>query len=277
MTESKRSGIVNMKINCLLLGSVLTVAILAASDLRAESGGEHAALSVEQAQTYMNRSFPNVEVKQVMPTPLKDFYAVIAEGRIYYMSREGDFLLVGTLYDLKNDANLTEATKISLRKESVASIRPETLLTYAPGDYRYTVRVFSDPDCPYCRKLHAQMEDFHKYGIRFDYVITPLRGDEAHRKAVSTWCSKDRHAAMDAAMSGVPVEAVACEDHPIDENMRLAQTLGVVATPAFLLEDGKLIIGYRPARELLYELEKHEERSAAASSDEPARSKSAAQ
>lgn len=238
------------KLAYFLLGGVLVAAVTAGLGSY-RGGGE---LDLAKAQEYMNRSFPNVEVERVMPTSLDRFYAVVAGGKVYYMSGEGDFLMAGALFNLRDDVNLTEQIQALLRKENLANIRDEDLLSYAPEEYRHVVRVFSDVACPYCRKLHGELKELYKRGIRVDYVITPLLGPEAKSKAVSVWCSEDRHAAMDAGMSGAPVGDKTCEGHPIDGNMELARSLGVRATPSFLLEDGRLLIGYRPAVDLLYEI-----------------------
>lgn len=241
------------KIAYLLAGVIIATAVIEAIDLYKKRTKASGALSVEQAQTYMKQSFPNVEVDRVIPAGWKKIFAVIADGKVYYMSRNGTFLMAGTLYNLRDDVNLTEQIKASLRKENLANLKQEHILTYAPEEHRHVVRVFSDVDCPYCRKLHSQIDELHKYGIRVDYIVVPFFGEEAKRKAVGIWCSDDRIAAMDAGMSGAPIETLTCEN-PIDNNMQLARSLGVNATPAFLLEDGRLLVGYRPVQDLLYEL-----------------------
>lgn len=233
---------------------VLGVAIALAAVFAYEGYQSAASMSVEEAQAHVQRSYPNLKVEKVMPTKLNGFHAVVASGRVYYLSSDGAFLMAGILHDLEADVNLTELAKADLRKEVIANIRQEQLLSYAPDEQKHVVRVFSDVNCPYCRKLHGELGRLTKQGVRVDYIVVPFLGEEAVRNAKKVWCSADRHAAMDAGMTGRPVEAEENCDTPIQDNLNLARSLGVRATPAFLFEDGRLIVGYRPVPDLIYEL-----------------------
>ncbi len=42
-----------------------------------------------------------------------------------------------------------------------------------------------------------------------------------------------------------------CNTDAVDKNIELAQRLGISGTPAYVLPDGKLSTGYRPAEELI--------------------------
>ncbi len=212
-------------------------------------------MTVEQAQQRLAASFPNVRVERVQPSPMSGVYEVVADGSVYYLTHDGAFLLTGTLYDLTANVNLTERSKNELRSAAARRVSADDVITYAPTTGRYTVTVFSDVDCPYCRKFHAQMERVHALGIRVRYLLAPYRGQRAHRNAVAVWCSADRRAAFDRAKQGVAVAAEDC-DHPVDRNLRLAETLGVRGTPAFLLENGELLNGYRTPENLLEEVKR---------------------
>lgn len=199
---------------------------------------------------------PDVRTLKSFPSKLKGFATVIAAGgKVYYQSDDGKFLIAGTLFNLRDNVNLGERVKASLRKESLANIKQENLLTYAPEEYQYTVRVFSDVNCPYCRKLHGQLDEFQKRGIRVDYILVPFLGDEAVRQTINVWCSDDRQAALDKVMAGEAIAKVSCDSNPIDDNLALARTLNVAGTPTFLLEDGRLLSGPRSPQDLLHELQ----------------------
>ena len=225
---------------------------MAASALVAVSAAAQAdtGMSKNEAQAYLERAFPNVLVSAVKPAALPGLYEVISDGKVYYLSGNGKFLLAGKLYDLEAGTDLTENTYNEMRRNMVAGIRDDETIVYAPRDYKYTVNVFSDPECPYCRKLHGQIEQYNERGIRIRYLLLPLLGEQARRQAVGAWCSRDRRAALDRAKLGAPVPAGSC-DNPIDKNISFAALLGVHATPAFLLDNGRLVLGYRPPAELL--------------------------
>ena len=216
------------------------------------AGGCAPEMTVEQAQQRLAASFPNVRVERVQPSPMSGVYEVVADGSVYYLTHDGAFLLTGTLYDLTANVNLTERSKNELRRAAARRVSMDDVITYAPTTGRYTVTVFSDVDCPYCRKFHAQMERVHELGIRVRYLLAPYRGEQARRNAVAVWCSDDRRAAFDRAKQGAAVAAADC-DNPVARNLRLAETLGVRGTPAFLLENGQLLNGYRTPENLLEE------------------------
>lgn len=227
----------------------LLAALLAAG---AAGAGE---MTVEQAAKYMAPSFPNVRVERVTPTPLADVYEVIAGGSIYYLTHDGAFLLSGTLYDLKAGADLTERAYAGLRHAVADNARAAAVISYAPEKTLYTVTVLSDVNCGYCRKFHGQMARVNELGIRVNYLLIPFLGQKSRRDAISVWCADDRRAALDRAKNGGALEQKDC-DHPVDRNLRIAETLGVRGTPAFLLADGKLLNGYRTPENLLEEVKR---------------------
>jgi len=111
--------------------------------------------------------------------------------------------------------------------------------------------VFTDIDCGYCRKLHADMDKYNAQGIRVRYLFYPRAGlrSESYRKAVSVWCADDRKAAMTAAKTGRPLPARSCVN-PVADQYNLGRQLGVRGTPALVLEDGEIIPGYVPPDKL---------------------------
>ena len=54
------------------------------------------------------------------------------------------------------------------------------MLVFGPQDPKYTVTVFTDVDCAYCRQLHSQIADYNRLGIRVRYLFYPRTGPE-HR------------------------------------------------------------------------------------------------
>lgn len=228
-------------------------ALLAA--VLATGGAGAGEMTAEQAAQYMAPSFPNVRVERVTPTPLAGVYEVVAGGSIYYLTHDGAFLLSGTLYDLKTSTDLTEQAYTGLRHAVADSARAGAVISYAPEKTLYTVTVLSDVNCGYCRKFHRQMARVNELGIRVNYLLIPFLGQKSRRDAISVWCADDRRAAFERAKNGAALEQKDC-DHPVDRNMRIAETLGVRGTPAFLLADGKLLNGYRTPENLLEEVKR---------------------
>ncbi len=111
--------------------------------------------------------------------------------------------------------------------------------------------VFTDIDCGYCRKLHAQMAEYNEQGIAISYLAFPRAGigSRSYEKAVSVWCSEDQQDAMTQAKLGADPDPLQC-DNPIAEQYQLGQQLGVTGTPALLTSSGQLIPGFVPPQQL---------------------------
>ncbi len=199
-----------------------------------------------------HRVFPGAPVASVSEAA-PGIYEVVSEGEIFYVTGDGGFLLAGTLLDLKRRLDLTENTRKRLRRAALAELGADRTVTYAPGNHRYTINVFTDVDCVYCRKFHAHIPELKRLGIRVNYLLTPFRGDAARARAIGVWCARDRNAAMDRAKKGKSIPLKQC-DNPVDEHLRLAKLVGVQGTPGILLADGRLIRGYVPPEKLVQAL-----------------------
>ncbi len=125
------------------------------------------------------------------------------------------------------------------------------LITYKASNQKAVIDVFTDIDCPYCRKLHDEVSQLNDYGITVNYYAYPRSGPgtPSFAKYISVWCAEDQQSAMDAAKSGKAVETATCAN-PVLEQFELGGRIGVTGTPAIVLEDGNVVRGYVPARDL---------------------------
>ena len=121
--------------------------------------------------------------------------------------------------------------------------------------------VFTDVDCSYCRKLHSEIAEYNRLGIRVRYVFYPRSGPgtESWRKAEAVWCSSDRQAALTLAKSGkeLPVNA-SCGPTPVARTYALGQELGMRGTPGIFTEHGDYFAGYYGPERLLQKLKELE-------------------
>ncbi len=77
---------------------------------------------------------------------------------------------------------------------------------FAPPNPKYTVTVFTDIECGYCRKLHSEIAEYNRQGIAIEYLAFPRMGlgSEDYRNMVSVWCASDRRKALTDAKNGKP-------------------------------------------------------------------------
>ena len=200
---------------------------------------------------------PGAKSIAVSETPIEGILMVQVQGDIVYATADGQYLIQGRVVNMDTREDLTESAKTEIRKELMSSIDTSRQITFTPEEPAYELMVFTDIDCGYCRKLHAQVEEYNEQGIAISYMAFPRAGigSRSYEKAVSVWCADDQQAAMTLAKSGGEPDPEQC-DNPVAEQYQLGQQLGVTGTPALLTANGQLIPGYVPPEQLRARLDK---------------------
>lgn len=191
------------------------------------------------------KALPDVKIDSVAPSPVSGLYEVMVGTQIIYVSEDGRYFVDGQVVDLKTRENLTDVRLSGVRKAAVDAIPENQMLIFSAPKYDHTVTVFTDIDCPYCAKLHSQMDQYEAEGIRVRYLFYPRAGarSPSYDEAVSVWCADDPNQALTDAKAGKKIPAKTC-DNPVDEHMALGRKVGINGTPAIMLEDGEMVPGY---------------------------------
>ena len=199
---------------------------------------------------------PGAKVQQIAPMPIAGLYQVISQGQVLYMTGDGRYVIQGEAYDIKTRTPLNSLTMNRLRRDAIAKLSPEGMIRFAPSDPKYTVTVFTDIDCPYCRAFHANIAEINKLGIAVDYLFWPRSGlgTPSAQKAVDVWCAADRRDALTRAFEGQPPHNATCES-PVAHDFNLGMDLGVDGTPTVIADNGVVLGGYVDPRELLRRLQ----------------------
>ncbi|MDN5862733.1 MAG: DsbC family protein [Salinisphaera sp.] len=215
-------------------------------------------LSDPEYRAKVAKQFPGVSAGDITPTPVRGLWQILQGGAVGYITADGRYLLDGDLIDLKADANLSSQTRRNWRVAHLARVEPANMIIYSPSDPKYTITVFTDVECRYCRALHAHLDQFLSAGIRVRYLAYPLAGphSSAFARAEHVWCAADRKQALTKAFARYaegkdPVGAADC-DNPVNKQFRLAaKTLGLLGTPAVITADGRMLPGGLPAQALI--------------------------
>ncbi|MDD5411573.1 MAG: DsbC family protein [Methylobacter sp.] len=197
------------------------------------------------------KSMPAVKVESVKPSQIKGLYEVVVGADIFYASEDGKYLIQGRLIDIESRTDLTEEKLSAARKQAIDKLGQDKMIVFKPKKSKYTVTVFTDIDCGYCRKLHSELDQYMAEGITIQYLFFPRagKGSESYDKAVSVWCADDRKAALTAAKKGEALAAKTC-NNPVDEHMQLGAAFDVKGTPMIVTEKGSIYPGYLPAKQL---------------------------
>jgi len=209
---------------------------------------------------------PDVQIDSIEPAPMPGFYQVISAGQLIYVSADGKYLLNGDLIDLGRKRNLSEAGWAAFRRAELAKVPTSERIVFAPAHPKYTVTVFTDVTCGYCRALHESIAAYNKEGIAVEYLAWPREGvvnasghpTATYTEMVSVWCAADRNASLTAAKHDHVPKPATCVN-PVKQQYELGLRLGIDAmgTPAVFAEDGSMIGGYLPPADMLNAVEKH--------------------
>lgn len=222
--------------------SILTLSLMTLNTAHAD---------IQKLEQNLKTKYPEIPVKSVHSTPVKDMYEVYMGGRIVYTNEDAQYFFVGNLIDLKQQQNLTEAREQILNRIDVKSLPLEQAIKNVKGTGERVIYLFSDPDCPYCQHLEKELKNIDNVTIYlFLYPITRLHPNAA-TIADQIWCSKDQYQTWQdyTVDKKQPAKVKACKT-PIEKNIQLAKKLEIDGTPTFFLKDGSRISGARDASEI---------------------------
>jgi thiol:disulfide interchange protein DsbC len=197
------------------------------------------------------------KIEDLRPSPIPGLYEFVQGADVSYLTADGKYFIDGNLYDLDTRENLTEDLRTHARIAMISAVPESQMLIFSPPNPRYTVTVFTDVDCAYCRKLHSQIDEYNKLGVRVRYVFFPRTGPntESWRKAEAVWCAPNRNEALTRAKTGAAIDLTkTCGQTPVAREYALGQAIGVQGTPAIVAENGEIVGGYLPPQELVAKL-----------------------
>ncbi|AYQ57475.1 Thiol:disulfide interchange protein DsbC [Bathymodiolus thermophilus thioautotrophic gill symbiont] len=200
--------------------------------------------------------FGVIDKQDIIKTPLDGIYEIIFKNPIssQFISADGKYLIKGDIINLKTLTPLDSSARVNaLKKDLLDTISDKDKIIFKAKEEKYVIHVFTDVDCPFCKRLHQQMSKMNALGITVKYLASPLASlhPTAQGKMEKIWCAKDKAKAMnDYKIKNIVPDVKNCSN-PVAQQLSLSQQLGVNGTPAIFLSDGTHIPGYMPAEKLL--------------------------
>jgi len=187
--------------------------------------------------------YPATQFGAVTTTPWPGVFEVALGNQLAYVDASGQFFLFGHLYDMRAQRDLTAERRDALTRIDFDTLPLQDALQEVRGNGQRRLAVFSDPDCPFCRKLEAEIRTLTDVTIyTFLLPLASLHPD-ARAKAIGVWCARQPIDAWQALMlhdiRPVPADCT----HPIDRNVALAERLGISGTPTLIAGDGRRLAG----------------------------------
>ncbi len=251
-----------MKNPAIQLGMVLiSIGMLTVQPAQAGNDAEE----LEKVRDKVSTMFQEIKPEHIQPSPIDGWYTVRKGAVVAYVSADGRYLLQGDLIDLETQVNLSESERNSARIEMMAAISDDEMITFTPDEVKYSVSIFTDIDCAYCRRLHSQIDEYLAQGIEINYLLYPRSGPTSASwiKAEQVWCADDRNEALTLAKVDKNFDSHSCDSSMISKHYSLGKEVGLTGTPAIVMSDGTLMPGYLPPLALAERLAVAEKFSAA--------------
>jgi thiol:disulfide interchange protein DsbC len=199
----------------------------------------------------LKEQFPNASVASVQKTPYSGLFEVYIDGQLVYVDAKAQYIFAGDVIDLKTKTNLSQERLNRLQAIKWDSLPLKDALKTVKGKGERKLVVFSDVDCPYCRRFEAELAKVDN--ITVYTFLYPIEG--LHPKAVQTskqiWCAPDRNKAWDEYISRgtIPSNDGKCAN-PVDATVALGNRLKISGTPTLVFANGVRVPGMVPAAQL---------------------------
>lgn len=220
---------------CLLLVSVVTFA-------------QEATIRKNILQRY-----PELRViDEVSKTAMPGVFEIRVNGaEVYYTDAQGDYLIVGNLFDTRQRRNLTEE-----RVEKLTAIKFEALplkdaFTIVRGTGERKLAVFEDPNCGYCKRFERDLQTINNVTVYM--FLYPILGPDSTQKSEAIWCSGDRAKVWQDYMvreKAIPATTPICDTNAIKRNVDLGRSFKITGTPTLIFQDGTRVPGAIDAKQI---------------------------
>lgn len=194
--------------------------------------------------TKLKEIYPSTQIDAVRPTPISGIYEVMMGKNIGYTNSDGRYFLFGHMFDMQTQQDLTQAQLDQLNAVNFSELPLKDAVKTVHGKGERIVAVFSDPDCPYCKKLEGELVELKNVTI-YTFLM-PLEGlhPQAVAKAKAIWCSKNPSATMhDYMVENIQPNGKTDCSNPIERNIQLGQKLSINGTPTLLFTSGRVMPG----------------------------------
>jgi len=207
----------------------------------------HADSDTENLLIYLKSEYPRINFTGVEHSSMPGIYEITMDKQLAYTDKSGQIFIYGSLYDMHSKEDLTAARREMLLRVDTKKLQRENAFKHVFGTGKEVLYMFSDPDCPYCRRMQAQLEKLRDVTLYvFLFPLASIHSD-AVRKSESIWCKSgdDEKWALwrSITVDDAQVPTATCIN-PLAKNASAAETLGVRGTPTLISSDGRMLPGF---------------------------------
>jgi thiol:disulfide interchange protein DsbC len=196
------------------------------------------------------KSLFGTDANVVEARDLGNLYEIVAsfpgrDKQILYVTKDGAYLITGGNLINKDKANLTKERYEQVNKVDVSKLPLKDAITITKGSGAKKLYLFTDVDCPYCRKGWEWLKTQTDYTLYVYLYPLPMH-PQAPEKSVKILCDKDPAGAFDTAHGDQGPAGEKCEagEKLLQKHQTIANEVGVNSTPLFILDNGIKMSGF---------------------------------
>ena len=196
----------------------------------------------------LKQQHPHLKLENIQATEMKGTYSAAMDGQVVYLNEDAQHILAGSMIRLKDQHNLTKDLLIQQNNVDWKKLPLQDALKSVRGTGKRQIAIFSDPNCPYCKQLEAELKKLNNITV-YTFIL-PLKAQSV-TPSKQVFCEKNPAQAWENLISKaqLPSSKSSCAN-PIERNLALAKSLAVQGTPAIIFSNGFKVMGAYPAAQI---------------------------
>ena len=204
--------------------------------------------NVDTVKSNLSKQHPKLSIENIQATDMKGIYSGSMDGQVVYLGEDAQHILVGSMYRLSDQKNLTQDLVLKQNSIDWKKLPLQDAVKSVRGNGKRQIAIFSDPNCPYCKQLEAELSKLNDVTI-YTFIYPIKTQSIAVSKQI--FCEKDPALAWSNLISkGTQPSSKKTCANPVERNLSLGKSLGLTGTPAIIFSNGFKVMGSHPAQEI---------------------------
>ena len=204
--------------------------------------------NVDTVKSNLSKQHPKLNIENIQSTDMKGIYSGSMDGQVVYLGEDAQHILVGSMYRLSDQKNLTQDLVLKQNSIDWKKLPLQDAVKSVRGNGKRQIAIFSDPNCPYCKQLEAELSKLNNVTI-YTFIYPIKTQSIAVSKQV--FCEKDPALAWSNLISkGIQPSSKKTCANPVERNLSLGKSLGLTGTPAIIFSNGFKVMGSHPAQDI---------------------------
>ena len=204
--------------------------------------------NVDTVKSNLSKQHPKLNIENIQATDMKGIYSGSMDGQVVYLGEDAQHILVGSMYRLSDQKNLTQDLVLKQNSIDWKKLPLQDAVKSVRGNGKRQIAIFSDPNCPYCKQLEAELSKLNDVTIYT--FIYPIK-TQSISVSKQVFCEKDLALAwLNLISKGIQPGSKKTCANPVERNLSLGKSLGLTGTPAIIFSNGFKVMGSHPAQEI---------------------------